>query len=332
MFEALKPRSETAPRRAQRYAAPNSALPQSSPNDPRKFETIRPGSGTIELQVMDYQKDATDLRPLLILSPLEFPYPPSIDFCESMKRNGFRVIFVHRLGFGGSQSLPPQLMTEANIKIGAAMVTEVAVIMSLIAHMNLKNIVLLGISTGNTICSRLSQISSDVRLTVFSHPIFNQDTLQTVRPEWVQPLARQIILTKGGFRIAANGLRFYIRRNPTSFYDQMYAKSVSDLQYRKDNADDFLAAAKFVEKISAETLYYEVIHTMAEDSFLRDGLFLNVPAVVLAGKETTTDWLSNTTAEAERLGIPYVQAESGGIFTAYTSPDLLLQVIQTHSA
>jgi len=298
--------------------------------DPRRFEKVSPGSGAIKLEVMDYVKDAKELRPLLILSPIEFPFPPSVEFCETMKQNGYRVIFIRRLGFGETPGLPHQLLTETNVKNGAAMMAEVAVIMRVIASMGLDDVVLLGISSANSICYRLCQTCPKIKLSVFSHPIFNQDTIETLRPVWIQPIARQILLTKQGFRLAARGLRFKIRRNAISFYDDFYAKSSADLKYRQDNEEDFVAAAKFVAEIAAETLYYEVFHTMAQDAFLRDGLFLNVPSVVLAGRETTPEWLANSESEANRLKVPFVKAPKGGIFTAYAAPEALVEVINTH--
>ncbi|MEO0606798.1 MAG: hypothetical protein AAFY82_01095 [Pseudomonadota bacterium] len=308
-----------------------SAVPLRNPTDPRSFERIKPGSGTIELEVMDYVKDTKTLRPLLILSPIDFPYPPSIAFCEMMKRNGFRVIYIRRLGFGGTPALPRQLLTESNVKGGAAIMAEVAVIMRAIAMMDLEDVVLLGVSSANPVCYRLCQTCPAIGFTVFSHPTFNQDTFEAVRPIWIQPVARQIVLTKLGFKLAARGLRFKIKRNALSFYDDFYAKSAADLKYRLANEKDFLAAATFVEQIAPETLYYEVFHTLAEDPFLRDGLFLNVPSVVLAGSETTTHWLASAEAEANRLKVPFVKAPRGGILTAYASPDSLLQVINTQA-
>jgi len=281
---------------------------------------------------MDYVKDAKDLRPLLILSPIDFPFPPSVEFCETMKQNGFRVIFIRRLGFGSSPALPHQLLTEANIKSGAAMMAEIAVIMRVISVMDLDNVALLGISSANPICYRLCLMCPNISFTVFSHPIFNQDTFKAVRPKWIQPIARQIVLTKHGFKMAARGLRFKIKRNAIAFYDEFYAKSSADLQYRSDNEADFIAAAKFVEKIAPEILYYEVFHTLAQDSFLRDGLFLKVPSVVLAGRETTAKWLSSAESESRRLDVPFVTAPRGGILAAYVSPETLLRVIKTRAA
>ena len=304
--------------------------PSRWPSDPRCFKRIRPGSGAIEVEVMDYAKEAQNLRPLLILSPIDFPFPPSIDFCETMKQNGYRVVYIRRLGFGGTPELPRELLTAANIKNGAAMMAEVAVIMRVIATMNLENVVLLGISSANSICYRLCQTCPEISFTVFSHPIFNQDNFRTVRPSWIQPLARQIILTKQGFRLAARGLRFKIKRNPIAFYDEFYSKSSADLKYRQDNNGDFLSASQFVVQITAETLFYEVFHTLTEDSFLRDRLFLNIPSVALIGSETTPEWIENAISEADRLGVSIVNAPVGGILTAYTSPDQLIRVINSH--
>ena len=177
---------------------------------------------------------------------------------------------------------------------------EAALVLRVITQLNLQNSVLLGISSANAICYRLCLMHPDVRLTVFSHPIFNQETIQAIRPHWVQPMARQIILTQHGMKLAASGLRYYIKRDPLSFYDQFYSKSTTDLKYRRENEQDFLAAAEFVNKITAKTMFYEVVQTLTNDRFLRDGLFRGTNAVVLAGSETTHRWLRSAESEAHR--------------------------------
>ena len=296
--------------------------------DPRRFEQVNSGSDGIEVEVMDYAKSDPHLRPLLILSPIDFPFPPSVEFCEFAKRNGFRVIFIRRPGFGSTPALPHEHLTEASVKSGAAMMAEVAAIQRVIAMMNLNNIVLLGISSANSICYRLCQFQPQFALTVFSHPIFNQDTFAAMRPVWLQPLARQTVLTKAGCSLVARGLRFRIRRNAISFYDQFYSKSSADLKYLENHRNDFLEAAKSVENITDQTLFYEVFHTLVEDPFLRDGLLRDIPSVVLAGNETTETWLANAEAEAIRLGVPFEKAPRGGILTAYSFPKTLMRLIK----
>lgn len=312
--------------------AVESATPMPRPTGPRSFDRVKPVSGAIELEVMDYTKGAYGLRPLLILSQIDFPFPPSIEFCETMKQNGYRVIFIRRLGFGGTPELPRALLAQPNIKNGAAMMAEVALLMRVIETMKLENIVLLGVSSANSICYRLSLACPKIRFSVFSHPIFNQDTFRAVSPAWLQPLARQIILTEQGFKLAARGLRFRIKRNAIGFYGEFYSKSSADLKYLRENEEDFLDAAQFVARISADTLFYEVFHTLAVDPFLRDGLFLNVPCACLVGRETTADWIASAESEADRLNVPIVQAPKGGILSAYACPDQLLQAIKSHSS
>ena len=311
-------------------ASPTS--PARGPNDSRAFIKLRPSTHAIEIEVMDYAPYENDLQPLLIPSSIDFPMPPSTEFCDLMKQSGYRVIYVRRLGFGGTRGLPEILLTASNIKAGAATMAEVSIIVRMIDAMKLENVVLLGISSANSICYRLCQSCPKIQFTVFSHPIFNQDTFNAVSPAWIQPIARQIFLTKQGFRLAAQGLRFKIKRNPLAFFDQFYSKSSSDLKYRHDHEEDFLAAAKCIEQITAETFFYEVFQTMAEDSFLRDGLFRNVPCAAIFGSETTKEWLSSAKSEADRLCVPYEVCSPGGILAAYASPKEVIRAIKAHFA
>lgn len=301
-----------------------------SENNPRSFQRIKPGCSAIELEVMCYGKQNTDLRPLLILNSIEFAMPPSIEFCERMIEHGFRVVFIRRLGFGGTPPLPQTLLCETNIKNGAAVIAETSVVLNAISHLQLKNIILLGVGSANPVCYRLCQMHPEIKLSVFTNAVFNQNDWEGFRPIWFRSILRQVVLTKGGFKMAAKGLKFYIKRNPISFFDQLLTKSAADLKYRRDNEDDFISASQLMLNVEPETFFYDLSMSLWQDPFLKKDLFSNVPAVVLSGIETTTTWLARSRAEAKRLALPFETAPTGGMFTAYVAPDMLASVIRKY--
>lgn len=301
-------------------------------DNPRAFEILELGAGSIKLEVMTFAKGASGLRPLLILNSIEFPMPPSIDFCRQMQENGFQVVFIRRPGFGGTQGLPLSLLSEKNVKNGAATVTEAAIIFQAISSLDLKDIVLLGMGTANPVCYRLSIMHPAISLAVFSNAVFNHDSWESLRPLWFQSVLKQTILTAGGFRFACKGLKFYLRRNPVGFFEQLLVKSQGDQRYLKENETDFIAASHLMQNIEPETYYYDVSMSLWPDPFLQDGLFEGVSAVVMSGEETTPQWLEQSDQEARRLGLPIVRTPLGGWLTAYVSPNDLLTIIQDYSA
>ncbi|MEP1142392.1 MAG: hypothetical protein ABJH52_01635 [Henriciella sp.] len=308
--------------------------PTSEPNvasDPRVFELVRPSLGGIEVEVMSYVEGESDLRPLLILNSIEFPMPPSVSFCETMKQNGLRVVFIRRLGFGGTPGLPHVLLSRRNIDNGAACITEASIIAKTIKALDLKSVVLLGVGSANSLCYRLSCMSSEIALSIFSNPVFNQDSWVGFRPAWFRAVLRQTVMTKCAFWIGAKGLKFHLQKDPVSFFHQMLSKSLSDQQYLAENAKDFLAASKYMRRVEPETFFYDLSMSLRIDGFLKDRFFENLPAVALVGPETTAHWIKRTKSEAERLDIPIVHAPRGGMLVAYLCPDTILEIIAARS-
>lgn len=308
------------------------ALPNRWSTDARRrFDRIQLGSGGIEIETMIYRRSEAPRRPLLIVNSIEFPMAPSIEFCELMWKNGLQVVFIRRLGFGAMPELPSVLLTEENIRSGAAAATEAALLHQFIKQLNLKNVVLLGIGSGNPVCYRLSKLNQNIDISIFSNPVFNQDSWIGFRPAWFRAMLRQTVMTKNGFKVAAQGLRFYLRRNADTFHEQIFQKSKGDRAYIAENFSDTHDAIELMKQISSETFFYDLTMSMRPDPSLRDGYFEGHRAIVLSGLETTDEWLSETRREASRLAIPVQHAERGGMLVAYASPDTLLSIIKEYS-
>ena len=78
----------------------NGALRQE--DTPRVESLIRLVGSKISLRVMIYRGHVSSLRSLVILNSVEYPMPPSVEFCEHMWAKGLQVIFVERPGFGST--------------------------------------------------------------------------------------------------------------------------------------------------------------------------------------------------------------------------------------
>lgn len=299
--------------------------------DSRNFEMINPGLGSISIETMIYRQSETPRRPLVIANSIEYPMPPSVAFCELMWAHGLQVVFIRRMGYGRTPNLPRVLLTDANIRNGAATVTEASILARLLTELQLKSVVLLGIGSGNPTCYRLCKLYPDISVSIFSNPVFNQDSWIGYKPAWFRRMLRQTVSTKNGIRIAAKGLRFHIKRNPEAFFRQMLQKSSGDRSYTRDNKRDVLAAAELMQNLGNKTMYYDLAMSLRPDPALVDGYFAGSTAVALSGRETTEEWLSETRKETTRLSLPMIQVPNGGMFVAYASPTAILEIVDRYS-
>lgn len=294
------------------------------------MKRISIGSTSIAVDVMIYRGRLTDRQPLVIVNSLELPVPPSEKFCEQLWAAGFQVIFFRRIGFGGAPGLPTALLTECEVKNGAAVTAEAALLKLLIETIGLTDIALLGMGTSNPVCFRLSKMSPDVRFSIYSNPLFNQAVWEIIRPPWLQSMIRQTISSRSGLKITVMGLKATLKRRPMVFYRQFAQKSDGDGDYISANAGDFLTASQLLQNITADTVFYDLRMSLIEDTLLEQDYFNGLDAVIMAGVETTEDWKRHIRKEAERLSLPVVFAPSGDLFVPYASPDSLLAILEAH--
>lgn len=307
-----------------------SSEPAQDISDPRTVRRVTIDNSSIEIDVMIYRHEISDLTPLVIVNSIELPMPPSQAFCDLMWQAGFQVIFVRRPGFGGAPGLPAALMTIREVQNGAAAITEAALLQRLLETLELKQVVLLGLGTGNSVCVRLSKLSANVQYSIFSNPLFHQDVWEIVRPRWMQSMVRQMLVSKGGLRFTVMGLKSALKRNPSWFYRQFAQKSAGDQDYVAENMTDFEAAATLMQNIAPETVYYDLQMALVIDANVDSNFFRDVEGVILCGTETTEDWKRQIQSQSERLDFPIVFAPSGDLFVPYKSPETLLELIEPH--
>lgn len=306
--------------------------PVSSAPDQHGLRRLRVGESSIELELMIHGEPDAQKQPLLIINPIELPLPPSPKFCDRMLEAGYQVHFVRRPGFGPTPGLPKSLMTRQEIKNKSGIAAEAAVLKILIDELGLRNVILLGVGTSNSVCMRLAQLSPEVSFTVFSNPLFHPGIWDVIRPEWLRRMIRQTVMTRSGLMIAFRGLKAVLRRDEQWFYRQFAQKSVGDLAYIEENRDDFKAAGRLLQRLDPKLYFYELYNALIEDTRWNPETVGKLNAAILSGVETTENWKQNITAEADRLGLPQRWAPTGDLFAAYTSPDTLLSTIAEHTA
>ena len=294
----------------------------------RQFHVIRTGKEAFEFEVMLYGGVRCNLRPLLIIHSIEFPIPPSSSFCEAMRAAGFQVIFVRRAGFGKSSPLPRALVTDALIRSGATAMAEAAMMRQLISKLGLTDTVLLAMGSANLVAYRLVKLAPEITYTVFANPVFNQDIFQVFTPDWFRAMLKQIVTSKSGLKVAMQGMKLLIRKDPIAFYNHIYNKNAHDLRYIQDNADDYRESGRFALETDPAQLFYDAIMLLDKDPLLRDGYFADTAGTVLIGKESLEYWRSQMHLEAKRVGLPVIEAPKGDLFCAYTSPDMLISAIE----
>ena len=295
----------------------------------RQFQIIRVGEA-FEFEVMLYGGVRCGLRPLLVVHSIEFPIPPSRSFCEAMRAAGLQVIFVRRAGFGESSPLPHALLTDNLIRSGATAMAEAVMMRQLISKLGLNNAVLLAMGSANLVAYRLVKLAPEITFTVFANPVFNQDIFQVFTPDWFRAMLRQIVTSKGGLKVAVQGMKLLIRKDPIAFYNHIYNKNSHDLQYISDNADDYRESGGFALKTDPAQLFYDAIMLLDKDPLLRDGYFTETEGTILIGSESLEYWRSEMYLEAERVGLPVIEAPKGDLFCAYTSPGTLISAIEPH--
>ena len=296
--------------------------------DSNRFEELmRLGHSDVQIRVVKYGEESSGRRPLVILNSIDFPMPPSEQFCDRMWRARFRVVFIERPGFGTSTPLPGVLLQSETIRNGAASMAEAAILQEVFRRLALEDFVLLGMGSANSVCYRLAMICPMVALAIFSNAVFNQNILDVFRPNWFQAMLRQTIQSRAGLQIASFGVKYRLRRNPEGFYGQVLQKSAGDLGYLQNNLADFERGAELFQGIEAQTIEYDLNMSLKPDSLLKDGLFETTNAVAFSGLETTDHWKSQLNQEAKRLSIDVEYAPNGDLYAPYASPEFLLKVI-----
>lgn len=298
-------------------------------SDPRAFQLVAPGSGAILIEVMIYRQYVSDRRSLVIVSSVDYPMPPSEQFCDLMWDSGLQVIFIRRPGFGNSPELPGVLLRESEISNGAAVTTEAALLVKTLNKLQLKNVILIGLGTSNPVCLRLAKLSSEIELLICANPVFNQQILEVFNPVWFRTLLGLILKTRTGVKIAEVALKHQLRKDPLKFYQDVLEKCPGDWQYAQDNKADLLEACRLLLNVSPDTFLYDVRMSLLPDSTLRDDFFSDLNAVILSGQETSDEWKRQLNKEARRLGLQCTYAPSGDMLVPYVSPESLLDLIQS---
>lgn len=309
----------------------HSSIPEIDPardeSDPRSLQRISLSGSSIEMELMIHRGKIADLKPLLIINSIELPVPPSFQFCETMWKAGYQVIFCRRPGFGRLPGLPEVLLTKEHVKNGAAIAAESALFTLLLEKLDLKEVTLLGLGTSNPICYRVGQLSDRVTFTVYANPLFHPAIWDVIRPDWLKRMIRQTLLSRGGLKIAVRGLKAVLRRDTHWFYRQFAQKSAGDQSYAKTNKADFEEAGLLLQWISPKTFYYDLQTALIEDTEWDPEITSQSNAMVLAGEETTPNFKREIKREAARLGMPIVFAPSGDLFVPYASPETLLEIL-----
>ncbi|MEL6860465.1 MAG: hypothetical protein AAGL11_01400 [Pseudomonadota bacterium] len=294
----------------------------------RTFHLERVGERAFEFEIMIYGDELTDRQPLLITNSIEFPMPPSQSFCEQMWEAGLQVIFVRRPGHGRSSPLPKPLLTKLNVESGATAMAEAVMLRTLIAKLDLDNIVLMAMGSSNPPCYRLIHMVREFSKVIFVNPSFNQDILPVFRPYWFQKMLKQVVTSESGLRVAKAGMKMLLRNDPLSFYQSILKTSPGDLAYVDANKSDYRAAAELELQITGGMLFYDAVMCLTEDPLLKDAYFAGVNASVLIGIDSSETWKRNMRKEADRLNLPLHYVSRADIFSAYASPEAVIALIR----
>lgn len=312
----------------QNSAAPTAAL--NSRSNYRAFKLVELEPTSITFEVMFYRGGIHELRPLVILNSVEYPVPPSEQFCAHLWAAGYQVIYVRRPGFGRTTCLPDALLHPDQIKNSAAVATEAALLSKLIDKLSIKNVTLMARGSANPVAYRLCILSPAIGLSVFVNPAFNQDVYEKFDPDWIKSMLGQLVSTRGGLSISIRGLKAVLKTRPHWLYRQVADNSQGDLRYIDENQSDITQSALALQSMSPSTVFYEFSNSLNDDPLLRDGLFEEMNTVAVSAHETRPDWLSGLGREADRLAVPLELAELGNYFVPYATPTFLINILQKY--
>lgn len=297
--------------------------------DPRSFEQVTFEAGSMELEVMRFGGRASQLRPLVVLHSLEYPIPPSAEFCRVLAQRGLQVIFVRRPGFGRSTNLPEVLYSENLIEQGATCAAEAALMAAFISQLELENCVLLALATAAPLGCRIAALSRKISQTILVNPRLNRADWDDSRPGWFRDMLKQIIKHRSGIRIAEKGMKFLVRRDTLSFYKQFLKTSAADLDYFSENQPDFASAKAILLGVSSDVIFADTKISVETDRFLSGGCFDGLPVSVVGGADSSDTWRAGLASEAARVGASFFEVPNGDLFCVYQNPRFLLDLIET---
>lgn len=297
--------------------------------DKRRFQRVSVGEPPIELEVMIFGGELSARHPLVILSSIDLPMPPSTEFCEQMWSAGYQAVFCRRPGFGRANGLPMPLLSDTAIEHRTPTAAEAAIFAMLLEKLGTQSVTLMGLGTSNSICLRLALLSDRVHSCVFANPLFHPAIWDVIRPAWLRSMIKQTVSSRSGLKIAVRGLRAVLRRDPIWFYRQFAQKSEGDLAYISGNEEDFVQAGLFLQRIEPQTFFYDLKTSLIKDTRWTVQQCERLNAIVLCGEQTTPLFKDAIEEEAQRLGLPIVFAPEGDLFVPYASPDALLNALST---
>lgn len=284
----------------------------------RFWQTAGIGAANHRLEYMQFGGD--HLRPLVFLTSIEYPMSPPWGFCIDAANSGFGVYSIRRPGFGASAPV-------------AGIDQQAAVIEAFFDEAGLENIVLVSVGSANPVGARLALKSRRVTFNVFANCVFNRDVMGEFRPAWFGRLLSQTTESRAGARISLGAIRQAGRQFGSQwFYQTCFQKSPGDVAYVKTYPREMAEAWDIASAITPETWQQELQPSLKGDPFLRDGLFLSVPAMAISGFETTDSWKRGFESEAARLGVPVSYLTSGDILVPYQSGTELLTLLKAKVA
>lgn len=280
----------------------------------RSWQTASIGSDSDQLEYMQFGSD--DLRPVIMLTSVEYRAAPPWGFCVDTANEGFGIFCVRRPGFGAST---PVAGVDAQARLLEAFLDEA----------DLEDVILISTGSANPVAARLALLSRRITYSVFANCVFNRDVMGEFRPSWFGRLLAQTVERRAGARVSLSAIRQAGRQfGASGFYQTCFQKSPGDVAYVKTHPREMAEAWEVASSITPETYQQEMGPSLMGDPFLVDGLFKDLPALAVSGEETTASWKSGFEQEAARLGIPTAYLSSGDIMTVYQSGMELLNLIR----
>lgn len=300
---------------------------QDSGADTRRFDRYSIEGLSSTLEAMVYGEHLGAKSPIFVLNSHEFFMPPSEAFCNIAWEAGYQVIFVRRPGIVGSTPLPAVLTRAGSLRSGAAVTAEAAILTKFVNQHASDGAVVLSIGGSNPVAYRLSHFCKSVALFVFANPAFNQNVWGSFSPDWFRRILEQVIASKSGVHVSSLGIKHFLRRDPLAFYRQVLSQSDGDLDYLKDNEQDFIQAGQLAQTATTTQLHYELSINLQLDPLLKPDVFAGRPILVVSGEQAADSWLEGLQQECRRLRTRLELLPKGFIFGPYHDPIRFFEMV-----
>ena len=256
------------------------------------------------------------LRPLVSLHSIEYGYTPSAEFIAAARKAGYFILCPRRPGFGVSSH-------------GGSVQEDASRIAETLELLNLENAVVMSFSTACPVAMALALQSDLISHTLLVNYAFNAKAkLKDVKPRWLKGLLDLCMASQASFNFASMITGNLIRiSGRTGFYEKLYETCKEDLEYLRQNSDEFDRAASLLLAAERDTVRRELVGSFLFNPEVSEMLDQQPNIISVFGEHTHGVPLEFATREAAKLNAPFFVIENAGRNCVFQRPEAFFNIL-----